>query len=287
MRVIHGKTTGSCARCLRLNGISALTAIAIVARGAARIVRGFLLALQFPVAMEVIPVLDIKHGKVVLADGGRREQYRPVARSTSTICSDPEPQDVVESFLRIFPFTTFYVADLDAIAANGDNFAIIKMLTISYPQVSFWIDAGIADPRQLLVYGGLDGAQVIIGSETLPTIDAYTAVINAGERYSMILSLDYKDGANLGPPELIQRPEQWTPTVIAMDLGHVGRAAGPNLKRIQYLLARRADLNVVAAGGIRDVQDLRALAARGVDQTLVATALHKGRIGARELTSVA
>jgi phosphoribosylformimino-5-aminoimidazole carboxamide ribotide isomerase len=44
-------------------------------------------------------------------------------------------------------------------------------------------------------------------------------------------------------------------------------------------------VTLLAGGGVRDVEDLRALAARGCDGALVATALHDGRIGARDIAA--
>ena len=43
------------------------------------------------------------------------------------------------------------------------------------------------------------------------------------------------------------------------------------------------DVELVAGGGVRDAADLRALAGAGTCGALVATALHRGAIGADEL----
>jgi len=49
--------------------------------------------------------------------------------------------------------------------------------------------------------------------------------------------------------------------------------------RIAEIHATFPDLELLAGGGVRDADDLRALAAAGAAGALVATALHRGTIG--------
>ena len=58
------------------------------------------------------------------------------------------------------------------------------------------------------------------------------------------------------------------------------------LALIAELRAAFPDLALLAGGGVRDVEDLRALQAAGAAGALVATALHRGVIGARELAEL-
>src|SRR5215471_20002462 len=68
--------------------------------------------------MEIIPVIDLKGDTVVHARMGRRDDYRPI-RTPLSATSDPV--DVTRGLLSIHPFTTLYVADLDAIERRDDN----------------------------------------------------------------------------------------------------------------------------------------------------------------------
>ena len=61
--------------------------------------------------MRIIPVLDLKGGKVVRAAGGRRHDYRPIVTPLSP---SPDVADVARGMRALYPFGTFYVADLDA-----------------------------------------------------------------------------------------------------------------------------------------------------------------------------
>ena len=71
--------------------------------------------------------------------------------------------------------------------------------------------------------------------------------------------------------------------VIVLDLARVGSGMGPDIALIAELHAAFPGLELLAGGGVRDAGDLRALADAGAAGALVATALHRGVIGPREL----
>ena len=71
-----------------------------------------------------------------------------------------------------------------------------------------------------------------------------------------------------------------------LDLARVGSGAGLDIELIAHLHAAFADLELLAGGGVRDIEDLRALDAAGGAGALVATALHGGVIGPRELADL-
>jgi phosphoribosylformimino-5-aminoimidazole carboxamide ribotide isomerase len=230
--------------------------------------------------MQVIPVLDLKGGVVVLAAGGKRDSYRPI---DTLLCPDPSPAAVVAALLAIFRFKRFYLAELDAIEGVARNGESAIQLAQAYPDIEFWIDAGFAEPDDLTPFEGMRNIRYVIGSESLGSIETYETMRRDTRMADHILSLDRKDGLELGPQTLIHRPQLWPDTIISMDLTQVGRAAGPNLTRIRELRDRREDLTVVAAGGVRNIDDLLSLAAEGASYALVATALHNRNLTEEDL----
>jgi len=87
----------------------------------------------------IIPVLDLKHGAVVRARAGDRANYRPIV---SPLAAGSNPDSVLRGLLGLAPFPIVYIADLDAIAGEGDHRAALWALAEATPQVSFWIDGG-------------------------------------------------------------------------------------------------------------------------------------------------
>ena len=94
----------------------------------------------------------------------------------------------------------------------------------------------------------------------------------------LILSLDFFADGFRGPASILEDPGLWPQTVIVMTLAKVGSAAGPDLGRLEDVKAMAGKRTVVAAGGVRDMSDIRALSSMGIDAALVATSLHDGTL---------
>lgn len=233
--------------------------------------------------MRVIPVLDLQGDLVVLADGRERGHYRPIS---TPLCNDPDPTEVVAAFLAVHPFREFYLADLDAIERTGSNTECVKRLAHSRPDVEFLLDAGINNASQLAPFKDTANCRFVIGSESLLTMSDYENLKLSTQLDEHILSLDRKNGAELGAPGLIDDAKAWPRTVISMDLAQVGQNKGPGFARLDAIRARRPDVRLIAAGGIRNLEDLIALDEAGVDAALVATALHQKQIIGADLKAL-
>ena len=72
----------------------------------------------------------------------QREHYRPIRTPLSPTS---HPIDVARGLLSVYPFSSFYIADLDAIAGAGNNDAALAELKANFPHSTFWVDNGIAD----------------------------------------------------------------------------------------------------------------------------------------------
>jgi len=96
------------------------------------------------------------------------------------------------------------------------------------------------------------------------------------------LSLDWRGDVALGPSDLFHNPDLWPETVIVMTLERVGARAGPDLERLGAIKALAGRRQVLAAGGVRGMADLRAVKSAGCG-ALIATALHEGALGNDDL----
>ena len=88
-------------------------------------------------SFEIIPVLDLKHGDVVRARAGDRANYRPIA---TPLASGSTPRSVARGLLRLAPFRTLYIADLDAIAGEGNHRATIAKLAEDDRRCNLFLD---------------------------------------------------------------------------------------------------------------------------------------------------
>jgi phosphoribosylformimino-5-aminoimidazole carboxamide ribotide isomerase len=238
--------------------------------------------------MRVIPVIDLKAGRAVHAVRGERERYRPVR---SVIAGeDGDPLLLARAFRSKLALDDLYVADLDAISGEGGHGSSIGALA---HEARVMVDAGANEPEQARALLDLGAHRVVVGTETLTGPDALDRLLHALPKGSAVLSLDLRDGRVLSPhSQLAGLPARDAMArlhraglreVIVLDLARVGSGAGPDVRLIAELHAAFPELELLAGGGVRDAEDLRALGAAGAAGALVATALHGGVIGPREL----
>lgn len=221
--------------------------------------------------LRIIPVIDLMDGQVVHARYGRREHYQPLS---STLCDTCEPLHVAHALMRLHPFGTLYIADLDAIMGRGGNQRPVESIRRHYPDLTLWLDAGSRDIRALCPD---DHVRPVIGSESQPDPRSFLRNRDA------LLSLDFRNDAFLGPPELLADPALWPDQVIVMSLAKVGSRRGPDIARLRRLMALSRATAWYAGGGVRHANDLRALSDMALSGALIATGLHSGAIGAPEL----
>jgi phosphoribosylformimino-5-aminoimidazole carboxamide ribotide isomerase len=238
----------------------------------------------------VIPVIDLKGGAVVHAVRGERERYRPLR---SEIVAGSDPVRVARAFREALGLEELYVADLDALSGGRLHRDVIAALAA---EARVMVDAGAGGVAVVRLLLELGAAGVVIGTETLADAAALERVRAELPDAPLVLSLDLRAGRVVSPdPELrrLAAPEALARLVscgvseaIALDLARVGSGAGPDIALIEDLHARLPAVELVAGGGVRDLGDLRALAAAGAGGALVATALHNGAIGPEQLRAL-
>jgi phosphoribosylformimino-5-aminoimidazole carboxamide ribotide isomerase len=222
--------------------------------------------------LQAIPVIDLMDGEVVRARMGERASYRPLE---SPLSPTSDPVAVVRGLLAVYPFPNLYVADLDAIQRNGDNFPALRRIRAKFPGLQMWVDNGAADAAALEAIIGAGLGAPVLGSESQRDS---ALIAQRRDSRQVVLSLDFRGGAFQGPAEILAEPGLWPQRVIVMTLARVGSGAGPDLKRIASIRSIAGGREIYAAGGVRDAADLSALKAAGAAGALIATALHERRI---------
>jgi phosphoribosylformimino-5-aminoimidazole carboxamide ribotide isomerase len=194
------------------------------------------------------------------------------------LCQSSDIYQVIAAFLEVYDFDTIYIADLNAITHQGDHDCLIRTVLASFPRITFWIDRGYQSFKQFP-----DNHLPVLGSECYRD-DTVLELKTFNNRF--ILSLDYLMSEALGAKSLFSSQDLWPETLIIMTLNRVGSNQGPDFDKLSWFCKHYPHKHFIAAGGIRNAADLHALKQMGVQQALVASALHCGAIRHKEMQNL-
>ncbi len=232
--------------------------------------------------MKVVPVIDLLGGVVVHAVRGQRKQYQPLK---SVLCDCAEPLAVVSS-LKACGFGELYVADLDAIMKQDSNSAVVSRIA-EKTGLAVMLDAGITTLKQAKEAFQNKASKIIVGTETLTDLSFVKEAIERFGADKVVVSLDLIQGKVLSRADSLPKmsaldvacelQDQGARELIVLDLARVGSGEGVDFSLLKMLRAALS-IEVFVGGGVRGIQDLKALEELGVHGVLLATALHTGRI---------
>jgi phosphoribosylformimino-5-aminoimidazole carboxamide ribotide isomerase len=248
--------------------------------------------------LRVIPVIDLMQGRVVRGIAGERESYRPIQ---SRLTDSSEPARVAQALVHHFDAVEVYVADLDAITRESPAYDAWQ--AIAQCGLQLLLDAGIRDlasARETLARGSelAPGCQLVVGLESLRSLDDLRQILALAGPRNMHFSLDLRHGeplhgdrslAGWSALEIAQRAiELGVKQMIVLDLASVGAGQGPaTLSLCRTLKSRHGHVDLISGGGVRGIDDLKQFEDAGCAGALVASALHDGRLSARQLAAFA
>jgi len=234
--------------------------------------------------MLIVPVIDLSKGVVVHAVKGNRSEYKAIA---SNLSSSAKPRDIINSFLEICAFEYIYIADLDALEKQGDNAEVIESLCLSYPNIEFWIDTGYSLVNHFLRLPNASNIRIILPSESLSSIEHFSALIEDHPQHRFILSLDFKSNQLLGPNDLLHSKQNWPNDIIVLNLNKVGSHQGFSVPAELEPSDLAISSNFFYGGGIRNLADINKLKELGFSGALISTALHTQTISKDDLCLLA
>jgi phosphoribosylformimino-5-aminoimidazole carboxamide ribotide isomerase len=227
--------------------------------------------------MEVIPAIDIRGGRCVRLHQG---DY-----ALETVFED----DPIAVALRWAEqgATRIHVVDLDG-ARDGRqaNAELVRAIasTVACPVQT---GGGIRDLATLRATLEAGVQRVALGTAAVkdPAL-LRQAIAFAGDR--LIVSVDVRDGnvrtegwtegSDLDARAWIEELARLGVTrIVYTDIARDGAMEGPNLEAYAAL-ARDTSLAIIAAGGVTTVEDVRRLAATGIEAAIIGRALYTGDI---------
>lgn len=235
--------------------------------------------------MIVLPVLDVRQGRVVHAAGGDREHYAPLSRRFPF---PDAPLAVAGGVRERWGERPFYLADLDAIAGGPPDLGLVEALASEGHRLR--VDAAVREPARARTLLRAGAREVVVGLETLAGWGGLASVADEAGGDRTVFSLDVDAS---GPHAPAWRSGEAAPPGTAaaaaaeavdhgagvlqlLDLDRVGSGRGPDLDRLREVRSAVPDARLAVGGGIRGEEDVRAAADAGCAECLVATALYGG-----------
>jgi phosphoribosylformimino-5-aminoimidazole carboxamide ribotide isomerase len=236
--------------------------------------------------MKVFPAIDLLGGKVVRLHKGERNQ--------ATVYSD-DPPALVRSFAE-GGAERIHVVDLDgAFSGSGAHGDVIARMVAASP-VPVQVGGGIRDRAALDAVLGAGAGLAVLGTAAVKRPD-FVREACAAYPGRIIVAVDARDGvvaiegwveaATVTAVELGQSAARWGAAgLLYTDVSRDGTQVGPNLAATAALAAAVA-IPVMASGGVSSLEDVRALAAAGIDSVVVGRALYEGRFTVAEAIAAA
>jgi phosphoribosylformimino-5-aminoimidazole carboxamide ribotide isomerase len=233
--------------------------------------------------LEVIPSVDLRHGRVVRLKQGDYGQQ---------INYDVDPIDVAKNY-QDAGATWFHIVDLDGAKEGRPVQTTLIEQIISSTGLRVQVGGGIRstdDITQLLEAGA---QRVVLGTKAM-TDWAWFEWVARDEQFKrkLVLSLDAKDGvvATHGwtqgsgklAVDVARQVSDWPlAAILYTDVAKDGMMTGPNFEATAAL-AEAGKVPVIASGGVGDISHIERLTKLPVWGVIVGRSLYEGTLDLRE-----
>ena len=236
--------------------------------------------------MLILPAIDLYEQKAVRLYKGDYDNM--------TVYSD-NPLEVARKFQECGA-TFIHLVDLEG-AKNGTtpNLDIVRKI-VEYTDLDVEIGGGIRDDETVRKYIDIGVRRVILGTAAV-TDDAFLRRCVEKYKDSVAVGVDLKDGyvAIKGWTEKSQKTADeffshlsdiGVKTVICTDISKDGAMKGTN-RELYKELSGKYSMDIVASGGVSDLEDIKALREMNLYGAIVGKAYYIGAIDLKEAIEVA
>lgn len=235
--------------------------------------------------MKLFPAIDLLDGKAVRLEEGRRDR--------ATIFHD-RPAELVKT-LAHDGADRLHVVDLNGAFGEPRQLALVAEIVAASP-IPVEVGGGIRDRAAVESVLALGAAFVVLGTAAVKS-PAFVAEICAAYPGRVIVAVDARDGvvavegwtekSDVTAIELGQRAAGWgAAALLYTDVARDGLRQGPNVAATSQL-AHHVPCEVIASGGVGELDDLVRLRDAHVAAVVVGRALYDRRFTVLEAARVA
>jgi phosphoribosylformimino-5-aminoimidazole carboxamide ribotide isomerase len=198
------------------------------------------------------------------------------------------------SVFKSVGFNNLYLADLDSILGKSSNLEIYGDI-VKNTNLTLMVDAGLTDIAKAYELIDIGISKIIIGSETLKSLDFVNRIVNDFGENRVIVSIDHNNEKIISTSKVLASMDIFSfigklegmgiKTLILLDLCRVGTASGINFSFLRNVFDQFG-VEIIVGGGISKLDELLKLKKIGVSGALIATALHNGNILSEQLAEL-
>lgn len=236
--------------------------------------------------MIILPAIDLINKTPVRLYKGRYDTAHTVAESAA---------DTAKSFYDAGA-RHLHVVDLDgAKLGKPQNLDVLSDIKKTVPlEIEF--GGGVRDIATIESVFEAGASRVILGSVALKN---KPLVVEAVKKYGdgIIVGIDAKDGkvstegwlsdSTVSYIELAKAMEDiGVKTIVFTDIGRDGTLARPNFSQL-WALSDAVSCNIVASGGVRDIEDIKTVSQMGLYGVIAGKSLYSGMLNLSEAVDIA
>jgi phosphoribosylformimino-5-aminoimidazole carboxamide ribotide isomerase len=236
--------------------------------------------------VQIYPAIDLRGGRCV------RLQQGDYSRET---VFDDDPAAAARRWVEAGA-TWLHLVDLDGAREgrliNGESVRRI----VESAGIPCQLGGGLRSEEAIQTALGWGVSRVVLGTRALKDPIWLESVVRKYPR-QVALGIDAKQGkaatdgwledSGQSPLDIARRCSKWPlAAIIYTDITRDGMMEGPHFDALDAM-ARAVPLPVIASGGVTTAEDVRRLAALGLQGCIIGRALYEGRIDLAEIIQVA
>ncbi len=229
--------------------------------------------------MTILPAIDLKDGKAVRLTKGIMES----AKIYST-----EPWELAKHFEELGS-KWLHLVDLNgAFAGEPKNLEQIKKIRKN-TNLKLELGGGIRDEETIKMYLDLGIDRVILGSIAVKNPHF---VKEMAKKYPIVVGIDAINGyvavegwAKVSKMKAVDLAKEFAnvgvEAIICTDVNRDGMLSGINIE-FTKAIKDASGLETIASGGLKDIDDIKALLEAGIDGVIVGKAFYEGTLDLKE-----
>jgi phosphoribosylformimino-5-aminoimidazole carboxamide ribotide isomerase len=229
--------------------------------------------------MIAIPAVDLRGGACVQLVGGSYEQERVRLDDPATVARH----------WAAHGFRSLHLVDLDAATGRGTNEELIRDI-LADRSIEIQVGGGIRSGETIERLLSEGAHHVVVGTRALEEME-WLAEMTSLFPNELIVAADVRDRrivtrgwARTLPRDILDAVAELNDLplagILVTAVHKEGQLGGTDLPLMEDV-AELSDAPVIASGGVTTMNDLRALADRGVAATVIGMALYTGVLDAR------